>query len=74
MLNSCRWQVAGSKFQVQGYRYFVSNIVEGYGRKRYKADFVKFLVYMLIPVAMKLFVIWKSSIVCILKSCRIIKI
>jgi four helix bundle protein len=22
-----------------------SNIVEGYGRKRYKADFVKFLVY-----------------------------
>lgn len=23
----------------------VSNIVEGYGRKRYKADFVKFLVY-----------------------------
>ena len=23
----------------------VSNIVEGYGRKRYKADFIKFLVY-----------------------------
>ena len=22
-----------------------SNIVEGYGRKRYKADFIKFLVY-----------------------------
>lgn len=41
----------------------VSNIVEGYGRKRYKADFVKFLVYA-----------WKSSIVYILKTCRIIKI
>ena len=23
----------------------VTNIVEGYGRKRYKADFIKFLVY-----------------------------
>lgn len=23
----------------------MSNIVEGYGRKRYKADFIKFLVY-----------------------------
>ena len=25
----------------------MSNIVEGYGRKRYKADFIKFLVYSL---------------------------
>ena len=23
----------------------VSNIIEGYGRRRYKADFIKFLVY-----------------------------
>ncbi|MCX6171922.1 MAG: four helix bundle protein [Flavobacterium sp.] len=23
----------------------VTNIVEGYGRKRYKSDFIKFLVY-----------------------------
>jgi hypothetical protein len=27
------------------YFHFAANIVEGYGRRRYKADFVKFLIY-----------------------------
>ncbi len=43
-----------------------TNIVEGYGRKRYKADFIKFLVYAHRAV-MKQFYIWKSSASSILK-------
>jgi four helix bundle protein len=38
-----------------------SNIVEGYGRRRYKQDFIRFLTYSL-PLVMKLQIIWKPCI------------